>query len=443
MEREEIIKRVSKALTTKKIHQAFYPIIKEFFIRAVQQYGWTEEELQKALDSFKHLQNIQFKNMRGLEKGRNKINFKNLNVSIGMAIEYLRGILTYDINKIEEFINVMIHELGHLIKIRKMSNDKIEVGLKVIDKRNSKNTQGDIINEFGEIICAQKLQKGNILEGRYQGYFHMQGTLRAAICALGLTEEELFYLQWQGRNAYEEAVIKKIGGQLGKTYLASFETILDSIHASYMSGNKEDVSIQVKVFNDLINRIFRERIQVLKGKVTIQYLAKLDAEQTMCNVALQDMLIELGIEEKVKVGVSYNLLESKAPTSMIERIREEGDRILEERDRKNKEEANFYDNTQLIEEIYESFSKYPIRLLPILSLPEIIRIKIASKSARIAKLEVSPENDVLTSMSEEPYIAKHRRFVKRMVNLARYNAGRLANSAVVPRQEKKECNREK
>ena len=32
MEQEEIIQKVSKALSTKKIHQAFHPIIREFFV---------------------------------------------------------------------------------------------------------------------------------------------------------------------------------------------------------------------------------------------------------------------------------------------------------------------------------------------------------------------------------------------------------------------------
>ena len=165
-------------------------------------------------------------------------------------------------------------------------------------------------------------------------------------------------------------MVKELGEKLGKTYLSSFETILDSIHVNYIRKNKEAIIVQV-------NKIFRERIRVLNKKGTIQQLAKLDVEQTICNVALQDMLIELGIEGKIKVGVRHNLLESEMTAGIIEGIRKEGDRLLEERGKIRRREAKFYDNTLLIEEIYEGFLKYPMRLLPISKISEIIRVKRA------------------------------------------------------------------
>lgn len=440
MEREEVIREVSKILAIKKIHPAFHPIVKEFFARAAQQDKWTKKDLQKAFDSFEYLQGIQFKNMKRLVKGRNKF-FVNsskgtIENNIVVSIEYLKGILTYDVDKIEEFINLMMHELGHSIKMKNTPNSSLEVGIQLIHKITGRNIQGNIINEFAEIIWAKRLQKGNYLDRKYDGYPHMQSAVRAVIYALGLTEEKLCHLQWQGRKAYEDAVFEELEETLDKTYLFSFETILDRIHVNYMGENKANVIAQVKEFNSLINQIFRARIQALKGKEPIQYLAKLDAEQTMCHVALQDMLTELGIEAKVQVGVRSNLLESGMTDSMIDRIREEADILLEERDTEQKKEAKFYDNTQLIEEIYEGFSKYPMRLLPIFKIPEIIRIKIAGKIARIAKLEVSSENDEITSTSEETYTEKHRRFVKRIVNLARCNAVQFVNSTVQPRKEK-------
>ncbi len=161
--------------------------------------------MQKALDRFDNLQDIQFKNMRGLEKGRNKIRVNKskgtINSHIAISIEYLKAIFAYDVEKIEEFINVMMHELGHAIKTRKLNDSKIEVGLQVINTKNMSGIQGTIIDEFAEILWAQKLQKGNSLEEKCAGYFHMQNAVRAVIYALGLTKE-FFYLQWQGRKIY-------------------------------------------------------------------------------------------------------------------------------------------------------------------------------------------------------------------------------------------------
>lgn len=442
MEQEEIIQKVSKALSTKKIHQAFHPIIREFFVRAVEQYKWTEEDLQKALKRFDNLQDIQFENMRGLEKGSNKIRVNKskgtINSHIAISIEYLKAILAYDVEKIEEFINVMIHELGHPTKMKKVHDGKIEVGLQIINAKDMRCIQGNIIDEFAEILCAKKLQKGNLGEERYAGYFHMQNAVRAVIYALGLTEEEFFCLQWQGRKTYEAAVVRELGEKLGKTYLSSFETILDSIHVNYIRKNKAAIIVQVEECNSLINEIFRERIRALNEKGTIQQLAKLDVEQTICNVALQDMLIELGIEGKIKVGVRHNLLESEMTASRIEGIRKEGDRLLEERGKIQRREAKFYDNTLLIEEIYEGFLKYPMRLLPRSKIPEIIRAKRTSRQMRMKKLEESlgDKNDISTQ--EESYIQKHRKFVRGIVDLAKSNVSQVIGNVAIPKQSKED-----
>lgn len=438
MEREEVIEKVSKALATKKIHSAFHPIIKEFFARAAEQYKWTEDDLQKALDSFKYLQDIRFKNMRGLEKGRNEIrnSKKAINVRIAIMIEYLKEILSYNVEKIEEFINVMGHELGHEVKIRDISDNNIESGLQIISKQSMKCIQGRIINEFAEIICAKKLQKGNFLDRKYDGYLHMQSAVRAAIYALGLTEDELFLLQWQGRKKYEEAVIEQLGELLGKVYIASFEVVLDAIHTNYMEGDKIGVIAQVKSFNGLVNSALKERFLMMKESATVYQLAKLDVEETICNEALQDMSRELRIEEKMKLGVRrdiiYNLSEDKMIASSAERILQEGDRILEERDAIRRKEARFYDNTQLIEEIYTSFLNYPIRLLPIAKIPEILRAKKVGKEVRKKQLSIHTEENA-SSIQGKLYATKHSQFVRKMVDLTKRNAVQLTDSAV-PRQ---------
>ena len=150
----------------------------------------------------------------------------------------------------------------------------------------------------------------------------------------------------------------------------------------------------------------------------MQHLAKLDTEQTICNIALQDMLIELGIEGKIKTGVKYSLLESQMTDDMIERVRKEGDKLLQEREERQRKEAKFYDNTQLIEEIYKGFSNYPIRLLPILSLPRIIKAKIVNERRR-KRLEVPAENGDVASTLEESYLDRHRRFATKIVKLAK------------------------
>lgn len=233
-------------------------------------------------------------------------------------------------------------------------------------------------------------------------------------------------------------MVKELGEKLGKTYLSSFETILDSIHVNYIRKNKAAIIVQVKECNSLINKIFRERIRVLNKKGTIQQLAKLDVEQTICNVALQDMLIELGIEGKIKVGVRHNLLESEMTAGIIEGIRKEGDRLLEERGKIRRREAKFYDNTLLIEEIYEGFLKYPMRLLPISKISEIIRVKRAGKQARMKKLEESLRDENDTSTQEESNIQKHRKFVRRIVALAKSNVSQVSENIAIPKQSKED-----
>lgn len=115
-------------------------------------------------------------------------------------IDQLKGILRFEQDSIENFINGAMHEQGHVIQIKKAydnkNNGKLKFynGLQVKEdlKENGECTErGTIINEFAEIISAERLQKGHISSGKYDGYEKIQTAGKIVISSLGISEIEL------------------------------------------------------------------------------------------------------------------------------------------------------------------------------------------------------------------------------------------------------------
>lgn len=455
MERKEVIESISQILAKKEIHQVFHPIIKEFFVRAAQQYSWQEEELQRALESFDYLESIRFDEIKTSEDALNEIiiygtgetevneegesaEYCKLFAKNDIIIKtiYLNKILEQDIDEIEKFINNIMHELGHAIKIRIGLNKRIEVGLCFTTEQDY-TSHSVIMNEFAEIISAEKLQKGNLKAERYDYYTYIQNAARAVIYALGLTEEDIFSLQWEGRAAYENAIAVKLEGIPSNVYIASLEMMLDTIFSDYNKGDKSNVVLQVKVLNEVINKLFQERFLVIKEKMNISQLAELSIHQKRCNIALPKMLQELELEDDVEIKLGQeidSLLEEDRTitniTELKQMILEEENRILQREEKRKEREWIVYDNTQLRESVYNSLSKYPIRLLPKSKRLGMIKSKIIGWSKNVFGVKRKVKSP-MQEEKEESYVSKHSQFAKRMADLAKQRSEKKFSPEVV------------
>lgn len=241
LQKQEIISKVREILNRKKIHSTFFPIIQEFFIRSTEQQNWTQEELQVAINRYDNAKIICFddlskKNLLGNQENKTyAINSLDLNTGfsyIRFDMYFLKGILEYDISKIEEFINYAMHEFGHVTQIQKIDENTWQTGIAKIKRLRENNVQstGTIINEFAEIINAERLQKGNLLSHQYRGYEDIQPAGRMVVYSLGMIEEELANLQFKGRKSYQDVAQEKTRNISVKQYIEAFEDLLDKIY---------------------------------------------------------------------------------------------------------------------------------------------------------------------------------------------------------------------
>lgn len=191
IDREKITSRVREVLNGRSIETFFFSIIEEFFVRAVQQYNWREEELQTALNRFS-VNEITFKRFENLNFNckycgcYTKI-LGESDSEIKVSVDYLKGILRYDIQEIEDFINVMMHELGHSIKDQTQNEEVKSVGIQrqEIVGKNTISNKGIIMDEFIEIMSAERLQKGNLRSGQYCQYENIQTVGKVILSSLG------------------------------------------------------------------------------------------------------------------------------------------------------------------------------------------------------------------------------------------------------------------
>ena len=232
VEREKIKKLVKEVVYKDKLQSCFIPIIEEFFFRVADQLDWDDEELNKAIIRYEKLLNKYGIKFAENITGRHTIYTNTKTSDIFFDSDYLRFILEFDKKNIEKFINIAMHEQGHLIQMQ----DKNEINTGFIDTEISKkcanHTRDEIINEFAETINATRLQKGNIESGRYLGYENIQSAGKIAISSLGISELELANLQFEqdAREKYKEIIASRLGGIPSGAYRDSFGEIFDAIY---------------------------------------------------------------------------------------------------------------------------------------------------------------------------------------------------------------------
>lgn len=244
VEKEKIKKLVKEVVDKNKLQNCFIPIIEEFFFRASDQLDWNDEELNNAIKRYEKVVNIKFINMyeRGhilkkYKKGRafSNYEFKKQRIFVCFDVDDLKDILEFDKQKIEEFINIAMHEQGHSIQYQKKEN-KVNCGFcedRIINKYGIKRVFSSdcIINEFAEIINAARLQNGNIKNNKYSGYETIQTAGKIILNSLGISELELADLQFKpnAREEYENLIANNLGRISSEMYRDSFGKILDAI----------------------------------------------------------------------------------------------------------------------------------------------------------------------------------------------------------------------
>lgn len=319
IEREKINKEIEKLIEKNKLEKCFLPIIQEFFFRVADQCNWDEYDFKVAISKFEKVRNITFTNFwqtkllflkqKNISACTNYCSSNN-SISILFDVDQLKSILKFDKHEIENFINDAMHEQGHAIqfKIRdsyltKNINDLLFTGFKTMEI-NTENQdfiseQSTMINEFAEVLNADRLQNGNIRENKKQGYTSIQNAGQIVLSSLGITALEFANLQFKGRDDYKKFVASKLGLPSYEMYIDSFEEILDSIWN--FSGNKKqrkNFISQIDALQSLSKKLFEERFKniIENSNDILGDLAKLSIDKENKDNALMMMFDEFNID---------------------------------------------------------------------------------------------------------------------------------------------------
>lgn len=434
IQRRKIDIYVKKLVEKNGLQKCFIPIIEEFFFRVADQCDWGDEELSDAASRFEKELSIEFVNMHKTEKDRRSYVRIDWNTnSICFDVNFLKNILKYDEKEMETFINVVMHEFGHVVQTqRDMKRKTINVGFSqmifIVDSKNIKLSYKDLsINEFAEVINANRLQHGNLERDKYSGYENIQSAGRIILSSFGISELELADLQFEtnAREAYEEYVANKLGRVSSKIYRDGFGEILDAIlKFSYDLEQRSNLILQVDALQILSKKIFEERFEdiMLNSNDTLRDLAKLRIDETTKNNSLKMLFKEFNIknsELQINYGtdiytklLEQGIYDNEDLKKLYSVECEQRIKIDKQRDKQNEKR---YDNKELKEEIYQVFMEYPLRKIPLRDIPGVILSKIIGK----VKRRGFKQNNLLPSPTFSNN-NKYTEFASRISNLQEY-----------------------
>lgn len=438
LEREKVKKLVKEVVDKNKLQSCFIPIIEEFFFRVADQLEWNDEELNNAIKRYEQVVNIKFVNFYKIRAGIPIKKYKekcadtvykvyNEKISMRFDIDYLKGILEFDKEKIEKFINTAMHEQGHSIQYQKKENN-VSSGFsefKIINQDGIKRIflSDRIIDEFAEIINEARLVNGNIRSDKYSGYEDIQRAGKIIINSFGINELELADLQFKpnAREEYENLITNNLGRIPSEMYRDSFGKILDSIfNLSNDEKQRQNFILQIDSLQTLSKDLFEKRFYdvIRNSDNTLKDLAKLSIEQGNANRELALLFDEFNIESsELKINESKDIHTMLSELGYDDKYLEElwdieCDELMKMQNQKDNQKD--YDNEELMERLYQSFLKYPIRKVPLKDRPGVILSKInGMKKRRALKQEkLLPESNSNCD--------RHAEFVNRISDLEGY-----------------------
>ena len=293
---------------------------------------------------------------------------------------FLKYILKYNPARIEEFINTLFHEFGHVIQSSKKDGylygkkNKYVLGLSECEWEKDaplKIFRGTSINEFAEIINANRISNGNIISETYLGYENFQIEPKLYLYSIGITEEELANLQYKGRNAYIKYIHSKLKSSQTNLSIYYFENDLNKLYNYYTHPNFKSRKRIISVINHLqllSNDVFIIRFYNIleNSKNQLEDFAKLSLDRERKNNELIKLFKKLNISPKeleLHGGTSIRnlLLEKGFSEDFIKSFEKEEQKQRLALQEKNEEQSKItYDNSELIEKIYNSFLEYPL-----------------------------------------------------------------------------------
>lgn len=383
IERDEVLTEVRYIIENNQINQHFLPVIEEFFIRSADQYNWTEEEFDNALKSYEKVKEIQFFNFA---ENPNTDAFCDYNynsitdeifIFMKFNIDRLKRVLRFEKDSIECFIDTAMHEQGHAIRTKKVYDDKNKeklkffVGLEENFRENGEWIERRIIiNEFAEIINAERLHKGNISSGKYDGYEKIQTAGKIIISSLGMNEIELTDLLQKGREDYEDFIVNKLGNIPSKLYIDSFEEILDSIY-NFCDDKEQRQNLisQIDSLQTLSKELFEKRfVECMESSNNnLRNLGKIIIDKENKDNALRILFDEFKIDDsELQIDEGMDIYEKLSQLGYeddyLRKVHEiEYDERIKIQEEMDKQNEKVYDNEELIERIYQSFFRYPIK----------------------------------------------------------------------------------
>lgn len=240
-----------------RYEERFRPIIKEYFRRSVQVYGWSKDEFNKKIKNYA----IEVEQIK-IEKDLNNSEISTAGNSKHKEINIRKD---FSDKKNSNILDIFFHEEEHSTDRTNRGRKTIEDGLKHINI-NEYATEIGAMHLVGERIYDDSLCFTHSMEGYDE--FKYAGSMMAA--ALGISEFEFAKLRDKGEIVFNKYMEEKYPYMNTEWLIETFENILQQIKEAPSIIHMQQMSeIYANMYN-LSSEILKKRLEYERENLSIE-----------------------------------------------------------------------------------------------------------------------------------------------------------------------------
>lgn len=304
-----------------KYEERFRPIIKEYFRRSAQVYGWTKEEFDKKIKNYtSEVKQIKIeKDWIGAEiSTAGQCGHREINIRKDFSDKRNSSIL-----------GIFFHEEEHATDRTVRVHKTIENGLKHINI-NEYATEIGAMHLVGERIYDDSLCFTHSMEGYDE--FKYAGSMMAA--ALGISEFEFAKLRDKGEEKFSKYMEEKYPYMDTEWIMETFENILQEIKEAPSIIHMRQMSETYANMYNLSNEILKKRLEYEEENLSTEDQEKFELkskyEKTKIAYNIQQAKRKLHLRNKYMKPIIGRDNTIKADTKVSKKEREQYLELVEE-----------------------------------------------------------------------------------------------------------------
>lgn len=324
MSRDEIIKYVDVLIEEHKnsYDKRLTLLLYEFFLRANEKFDWTKQEFLKKYENFRN--NVKVIKIKNIGKFTGYFHYKEdkpQNNGIYLNKYLIRTINKNSVEDYKYIIDNFFHEALHATDLNNKDDKLIEFGLCNIDRSNNEeNSKDEMLNEYANVVSASLISSDepmytddlaiNFADNGSYSELNLPGSIMCA--TFGITEIELAKMKDKGRKTFDLYLKEKFPYLDTDIVVTAFGDNLNLIYSSTINKDEENVSLGLQ-------NIVDTALETMTIRMRESFSSNINIEEKLERIYFE--IYKIGLLLK-KIDANHNLEENKKVCNLerLERV---------------------------------------------------------------------------------------------------------------------------